>query len=850
MKKPLLLLFALFPACPFVEGAVLSPQEALQRMTRMSASLTRSQQNDLQLAFTQDSEKGEPALYVFNNGISQGYILLSADDVAAPVLGYAESGVFDLGNIPRQMKWWMEEYGRQIQYARENGCVQYTVPTRASKSAVAPLVKTRWDQTKPYNNNCPLINGKATLTGCVATAMAQVMKYWNYPDKGSGTVSVTYGDSQRSSLNLSLKSFAWDDMLDSYSGDYTATQAAAVAYLMQACGYASEMIYSTEESGALSAKAARALVNSFGYNPNLQFMERNYYTAEEWENTIYDEISAGRPVLYSGVSPSGGHEFVCDGYSSDGYFHFNWGWSGMSDGYFILNALNPQNLGSGGGTGGGFNYAQDIIIGIQPTALETPTARMTQLGNLSVFIKSGKINLALSDDGDTGFWCNTGVSAINVDLGIRIEPVEGTSGSTRYVVIKSGEIKAPVYVSNEDGSYNVNYGGVSGNVSVTLPSDLADGKYKLTVVSKSVGQPDSAYLPVLTSYSDYNHVSFTKNGNTYSVESMKAASVTIVDGGAVTETYYGYASKLKIELKNDSRKEITGTYCPALMLNGVMIMKGDGITETVAPGESVIREFITQFELEEKQTAPSTATTYTLMFYDPSTGVTYDWNSSLTMNFTKPSVDFSITDFKVVNAEYKDVTLSGPSTINTWLYAVEDASAIPFSCRINVTDGFWGSPVCFAIFKGSGGESLAFTYFSETPVLTAGESMDLSATLDFSAGNEGENYICSLYYYDGRFLEIKNAVPIAFTITKSGIEMIEIAGELEMAYERATGTLNISSTEDIILTVCSLDGKSFTVPVGVQGDHTAADLTQLPSGVYIVRAISKSGATKVLKITR
>ena len=130
-------------------------------------------------------------------------------------------------------------------------------------------------------------------------------------------------------------------MIDSYNGSYTDEQAAAVAYLMKACGYSCDMAYTPNSSGALSINAAKALFENFKYNPNLQYLNRDYLSATEWENIIYAELAAKRPVLYGGRSSSVGHEFVCDGYDGNGYFHFNWGWGGMSDGYFLLDALNP-----------------------------------------------------------------------------------------------------------------------------------------------------------------------------------------------------------------------------------------------------------------------------------------------------------------------------------------------------------------------------------------------------------------------------------------------------------------------------------------------------------------------------
>lgn len=230
----------------------------------------------------------------------------------------------------------------------------------------APLVKTTWNQGAPYNDLCPQKNGQITYTGCVATSTAQVMNYHQWPPQGTGTVSYDW-NGQTLSMDFGATTFAWNDMLDSYPTATTGTDAQrqAVATLMKACGYALHMTYGLSEdggSGAYSSDIANVLINNFSYDVTARYVQREFYSPEEWEQMIYDNLADIGPAIYGGHGSLGGHSFICDGYDTDGLFHINWG--GTSDGYFRLSALDPPSLGAGGGAGG-FNSQQNATLGIR-----------------------------------------------------------------------------------------------------------------------------------------------------------------------------------------------------------------------------------------------------------------------------------------------------------------------------------------------------------------------------------------------------------------------------------------------------------------------------------------------------
>lgn len=243
-----------------------------------------------------------------------------------------------------------------------------TATTRSEWANVPHLLSTTWSQEYPYNLSCPSDDGGRCVTGCVATAMAQVIKYHNYPVCGNGTASYKW-NGQTLSFDYSTANFDYDNMRKNYpaSNDRsTKVQKEAVAKLMYACGVGVEMDYGSDESGAIDLYIASALKQYFNFDKSIQYLQRDFFTAEDWEEIVYEELQAGRPVIYGGSGEAGGHEFICDGYE-DGYFHINWGWGGYGDGMFLLSALDPEELGTGGGSGG-FNYEQSVICGIEPNA--------------------------------------------------------------------------------------------------------------------------------------------------------------------------------------------------------------------------------------------------------------------------------------------------------------------------------------------------------------------------------------------------------------------------------------------------------------------------------------------------
>ncbi len=786
-------------------AAPLTPEQALRRVQGNSALKMPSKSGtSMKLSFSMQTQKGEPAVYIFDRPASSGYLIVSADDTATPLLGYADSGSFDANNMPPQLEWWLSEYASQIDYASANG-IKNTYAPIANKKEIAPLVETKWNQGTPYNNLCPSVNNVKCPSGCVATAMAQVMKFWNYPEVGTGRVTATLpsGGTGEGFINLAQKPFDWNNMIDSYSGyDYTNEQGNAVATLMQAAGYAAKMNYAPGGSGALSINAAISLSKNFKYNPNIQYLQRLYFNTSEWNEIVYNELAAGRPILYGGQSTSVGHEFVCDGYDGNGYFHFNWGWGGMSDGYFILDALNPNSVGTGGGAGGGYNSRQDIIIGIQPSSIETDVY-LTQFGNLSASASGSNISLALNYNGNVGNWVNAGISAVKVRMGAEIVSVDNPEIKPQYVRLFSNDIDIPALTLN---GYNISYQGIKGNATVSIPSILPNGKYKVTVCTQDANKTDAPWTPVCTTNGAYNFVYVTKNGSSCSVENFNETELSIVSAEPTTQVYYENACRFRLSVKNNSNLELSGGFYPVLYDGNTPAFLGEGITMSLAPGESDNVEFVTTFELLKGVSAPTETKEYTLRFSKNASGSAfYNWSKPLSMGLLLRAPSFNTSNYCIEGAPTREETINGQTRT---AFVVPDPSEIPFAATITNTGNFFCSPVYTLIFNSTlSGYNLTSLAMGPTAILNRGESATVTGSADFTEAEDGEAYAAALFYINGGKLTQHNGSQILYFIVDS----------------------TASAVNDIESDNTTSDNEIYNL----QGIPVGKDINLLPAGIYI-----------------
>ena len=383
MKKVFILFFVLLCSIGIYAHPIGVDRAKDLGMAFVNANLNQAcQLNDLQLVYTGMSARGETSFYVFNFG-NTGFVILSANDNYRPIVGYSDEGIFETENMSPEAAYYLNSIAegrsqvhRTVQSAevavewemlKESG----KLPSRNRGKKATYLVETRWNQSDPYNYFCPHASGGPggkAYAGCVATAMSQVMKYWDHPLKGSGSHSYNY-EGQTLTANFGETTYDWDNMPLTITNSSPQEQIDAVAYFMYHCGVAVDMMYSASGSGAYSEDVPDAVLMYFGYSNKARLRARDSYSLEEWQAMLKDTFDQGWPVYYSGNSSSAGHAFVCDGYDDNDLFHFNWGWGGSSNGWFVVDEIDYNS-----GADAIFNYVPAEVFDNTPKPVTNFTA--------------------------------------------------------------------------------------------------------------------------------------------------------------------------------------------------------------------------------------------------------------------------------------------------------------------------------------------------------------------------------------------------------------------------------------------------------------------------------------------
>lgn len=463
MKNNRLLLFAGSLLIPMVvmagprsfqqAKAIAEKQAALLGVTidQKAMAKVRKQGGKAEMNLSQKS------YYVFPNANSKGFTIVSGDDRLPEIVGYSSQGSYDENNLPEGFISFMKAY--QNLYNKVNlgdaEALKNLAEIKAwrnkknasaeTSSAVAPLLgNIEWDQTSPYNNMCPRYDSvHVAATGCVATAMAQVMAYYKYPKQLKadipGYVNRWNGiPMEIPTITREEGIYDWDNMLPKYNKEANATQQQkdAVAKLMYHCGAAVQMNYGPESAAAVSASK---LAKYFGYDADLMMdLSRSSFTLDKWMQIIDTELAAGRPVLYGGQASDGGHQFICDGIDGEGLYHINWGWSGSQNGYFDLSLLNPEKGGTGSGNSmEGYNRLCSMTIGIAPDngVVDAPLATVPDIKAMNYgFLETTTKDTRENPDEAFDFW---------LDYGLGNQTYQAFSG---YVALG---------ILQKDGSYRI-----------------------------------------------------------------------------------------------------------------------------------------------------------------------------------------------------------------------------------------------------------------------------------------------------------------------------------------------------------------------------------------------------------
>lgn len=498
----------------------------------------------------------EPAYYVFNQGNDAGFIIVSGDDRTEDVLVYAEQGSFDPEKVNPNFRFWLNRLQEEISFANDSNAVDKITPRKAvNVTAIGPLLKNdegkeiKWYQEDPYNNLCPMDNydGTRSYTGCVATAMAQIMYKWRYPEKGTGSKTYTWVNankkSQRETLtaNFGETTYDWANMLPSYYGkSATTAQENAVATLMFHLGVACEMEYGGDEaggSGAFTDMMGDGITKYFGYKASkfiTTYTKKAYgasafepaeyeVTTDEFEQYFNADLEAGRPIIMGGEdSKAGGHEFVCDGRNTNGYFHINWGWEGDGNCYCKLSALKPS------GYSYNFSSSLDAMIGVEPAQQEVIEVTGVTVAPTSATLKiNGKQQLTATiapanatDKAVTWKSDNTSVATVS-ESGLVKGIAQGTATITVTTHDGNKTATATITVTNEteesqdftlvtsadelqSGDEMIIVGTYEGD-SYAATSELTTGynnsylnRAEVTIVNNTIALPDDSPVAIFT----------------------------------------------------------------------------------------------------------------------------------------------------------------------------------------------------------------------------------------------------------------------------------------------------------------------------------------------------------------
>lgn len=549
MKRTTTILITICVSALFANGKQISQNAAL------SAARKYSRTGQVAPAKNLRSDKTNNApYYAFN--LEQGYVIVSGDDEMTELVGYAENGFFDAENVPPQMQLWLDGYAEYVAAVQSGKAKARKILLSDSPSVVVePLVTTKWNQDAPFNNFAPEYtddnnNTQRCATGCAATAMAQIMKFHNWPEQGVGYYSYEHQSFGTISSNFSEHVYDWSNMIDRYNnGEYSNVQADAVALLMKDCGVSLNMNYGPE-SGASIYSYTPAFKNYFRYSSRT--VNRSGCETAEFTKIITDELQEGRPIIYCGTGEDGGHAFVVDGYDTNYFLHVNWGWGGYSDGYFDMNYMDPTGLGIGGGSGA-FKWNQGIVLARPLKDGVEPYEFIQQL----CFVPYNDVK--------GGIFCEQEMPANKGDVvTILLRNTANLSGESFFGSLNVGvfdDSGALVTMGNEERIEN-NNGELlefqSGSLySVDLPMTLntagiADGNYIVRAMSKANGD-------VWRKFASTDCLNMTvADGKVYL--SAPTPNISMVGIGSYdTATYKGFSFNADVTVHNSSSIPVDGS---------------------------------------------------------------------------------------------------------------------------------------------------------------------------------------------------------------------------------------------------------------------------------------------------
>ena len=719
MRKTLLILLALLSLPAMAEQRTASDaQNVAMNYLRTRAPRhmlgVPSQASQLTLAMTaENAADSKVDYYVFNNSGNRGFVIVSGDDKAAPVLGYCDEGSIDPENIPDGLRFMLDCYAEQMQYVRLHPESAYVPGSTESAVYITPLLQTNWNQDTPYNNLCPTYGPDNTraMTGCVATATAQIMYYHKWPQQGTGENSyvcdVNNQGNQTLSANFGATTYEWDNMLKHYEGGYTEAQGNAVATLMYHVGVASFMRYGSS-AGTPTYYAMEALRTNFKYNKGMKLHTRVNTPAEQWDSLLLVELQNARPVLFSGFTNTGGHCFVLDGYNTDGYYHVNWGWGGMSNGYFLLSALNPETQGIGSHNGG-YSATQEFVSNLYPDKGEPYPEKYFELYSGRVFPNSVRVNLGEK------YPINVKDLFINgYGYGLKTEVYLGLmlcDNSGNLVSFTDDNIFS--YNLEMDLRYDLTY---SSAIQYNTPTTLADGDYILWLMYKPAVDTDANYTYFTSTANQRRYLKVKVENGTIalSVPDVYSDGLNVVNLTAPEQVGTGNSFEVAATITNYSSEYFDNVY---------FALCQDGETRDVSSPTTVSVSTNGLVMLKSRLTAPDEAGVYELEVRDRN----YNKLRGATRNVTV-----------VANSNYD---LSVSYGLNVYNEYMDMDSVGGIAVLKNSGTGDYVGPIPFMILSGDL-QNVLLT--GKTPIVTipAGGSDTVRINTAFEGNPDVRYYMC------------------------------------------------------------------------------------------------------------
>lgn len=796
-------------------------------LSKINTSITTQSNNRLTLAYTAKSVSNptQNCFYVFNKGIKDGFIIVAADDcVLTEVLGYCNYGEYDNNNLPANFKWWIDQYQREIDYAIKNR-LSTTSTIQPFATSVSPLLgNIAWNQGDPYNLLCPTLTNASgeterTVTGCVATATAQVMRYYKWPAKGTGSNSYTWEKGGKTlSVDFSKSTYDWDNMTETYNSNSSTTEKNAVAKLMYDCGVSCNMEYNLSSAGGSAASAydqVEGLYNYFGYDLGMEHLTRDYYKLTDWNSIIKNEIDNSRPILYRGTGNGGGHAFIIDGYNTSGYFHFNWGWGGSSDGYFVTTALNPGELGIGGGAGG-YNYNQGMTIGIQPAqASSTETIEMTNDG------------LQISGDATNGFkiiiskLANRNWIAATFDLGLF---VESSTGVTKILQLYSNTTLNPLYYYNP----------ISVSTS-TFGSYFADGTYKVYLGIKASNSSSWEEIPTLIGSAKYVYVTIS-GGAVINVTYDQASlpNLSVVGYELNDKIYANRVATISTTVKNSGSEYLGDMAIVFADANGNILANSGLLMTDILEGET--KELLFEYSMISLAEGVSiTTATPCVMYLFGNASSESIFNIGRIGNATlypvgSGSPALAFTKQPKVNSSTEDNVSITLGLINNGTI-FKDAITF-YTWDRNLENSFCGGISQYAMIENKESKDITFS-FPYNGIVGHTYLVNIYANNAIIKGNTASiNYTCSFTLQEGAETGVENV--------KTNVEMMVVNTNnmLEITAEHAISQINIYNTAGVNVAHQDYNEDSNIETISLESQ---------PKGVYVIKVETTDG-TKTSKI--